>query len=116
MSMVQCDDGEGGTEGGGEEQMVGVRPAALCEGEEGLSEEDYLDMMQQIEEAVMAEILEQGLFARPPLCACSRSSASRSTPLQCGAPFGSRPALSPFAVARLLRTRVCWFVGLCLRP
>eukprot|EP00802_Teleaulax_amphioxeia_P019628 Tamp_19868.p2 GENE.Tamp_19868~~Tamp_19868.p2 ORF type:complete len:170 (-),score=49.58 Tamp_19868:217-726(-) len=53
------DDGEGGTEGGGEEQMASVRPAALCEGEEGLREEDYLDMMQQIEEAVMAEILEQ---------------------------------------------------------
>lgn len=73
MSMVQGDDGEGCAEsgGGGPSQCLleSILPAAPCEEEEGPSGEEWLDMMQQIEEAVMAEILEQGLSARPPLCA-----------------------------------------------
>jgi hypothetical protein len=58
VSMVEVDDEEGG-----DELMGNIRAAALGDEQDDMSEEEYLDMMQQIEEAVIAEILEQGSLA-----------------------------------------------------
>jgi len=91
VSMVEVDDEEGG-----DELMGSIRAAALGDEQDDMSEEDYLDMMQQIEEAVIAEILEQGSLAPPLLCA-------RAWPM-------SHHCLAARAALLL------WIAPLCLHP
>jgi hypothetical protein len=91
VSMVEVEDEEGG-----DELMGSIRAAALGDEQDDMSEKDYLDMMQQIEEAVIAEILEQGSLAPPLMCArvCQLSHhclAARAARLLWPAPFCLHP-------------------------
>jgi len=71
VSMVRSEQ-EGTADMGADEQMGSERDPSLDTQDDESDCEDYLEMMRLVEEAVMAEILEQGGFAcwhAPATCA-----------------------------------------------